>query len=193
MDHTDYEITLIRSRRKSLAIEITPELQVVVRAPARMPVREINAFVQEKDDWIRAHLQRMAEKKRLREQCRELALSKEELQELAAQAMKLIPQKVHYYAQIIGVTYGRITIRNQRTRWGSCSGKGNLNFNCLLLLMPEEVLDYVVVHELCHRKEMNHSARFWEEVEKILPDYRQRRKWLKDNGGRIMDRNRPVS
>ena len=193
MDHTDYEITLIRSRRKSLAIEITPELQVVVRAPARMPVREINAFVQEKDDWIRAHLQRMAEKKRLREQCREQALSKEELQELAAQAMKLIPQKVHYYAQIIGVTYGRITIRNQRTRWGSCSGKGNLNFNCLLLLMPEEVLDYVVVHELCHRKEMNHSARFWEEVEKILPDYRQRRKWLKDNGGRIMDRNHPVS
>ena len=193
MDHTDYEITLIRSRRKSLAIEITPELQVVVRAPARMPVREINAFVQEKDDWIRAHLQRMAGKKRLREQCREQALSKEELQELAAQAMKLIPQKVHYYAQIIGVTYGRITIRNQRTRWGSCSGKGNLNFNCLLLLMPEEVLDYVVVHELCHRKEMNHSARFWEEVEKILPDYRQRRKWLKDNGGRIMDRNRPVS
>jgi predicted metal-dependent hydrolase len=193
MDHTDYEITLIRSRRKSLAIEITPELQVVVRAPARMPVREINAFVQEKDDWIRAHLQQMAEKKRLREQYREQALSKEELQELATQAMKLIPQKVHYYAQIIGVTYGRITIRNQRTRWGSCSGKGNLNFNCLLLLMPEEVLDYVVVHELCHRKEMNHSARFWEEVEKILPDYRQRRKWLKDNGGRIMDRNRPVS
>lgn len=193
MDHTDYEITLIRSRRKSLAIEITPELQVVVRAPARMPVREINAFVQEKDDWIRAHLQQMAEKKRLREQYREQALSKEELQELATQAMKLIPQKVHYYAQIIGVTYGRITIRNQRTRWGSCSGKGNLNFNCLLLLMPEEVLDYVVVHELCHRKEMNHSARFWEEVEKILPDYRQRRKWLKDNGSRIMDRNRPVS
>ena len=193
MDHTDYEITLIRSRRKSLAIEITPELQVVVRAPARMPVREINAFVQEKDDWIRAHLQQMAEKKRLREQYREQALSKEELQELATQAMKLIPQKVHYYAQIIGVTYGRITIRNQRTRWGSCSGKGNLNFNCLLLLMPEEVLDYVVVHELCHRKEMNHSARFWEEVEKILTDYRQRRKWLKDNGGRIMDRNRPVS
>lgn len=193
MDHTDYEITLIRSRRKSLAIEITPELQVVVRAPAQMPVREINAFVQEKDDWIRAHLQRMAEKKRLREQCREQALSKEELQELAAQAMKLIPQKVRYYAPIIGVTYGRITIRNQRTRWGTCSGKGNLNFNCLLLLMPEEVLDYVVVHELCHRKEMNHSARFWEEVEKILPDYRQRRKWLKDNGGRIMDRNRQVS
>ncbi|MBS5665129.1 MAG: M48 family metallopeptidase [Roseburia sp.] len=193
MDHTDYEITLIRSRRKSLAIEITPELQVVVRAPARMPVREINAFVQEKDDWIRAHLQRMEEKKRLREQHREPAFSEEELQELATQAMKLIPQKVHYYAQIIGVTYGRITIRNQRTRWGSCSGKGNLNFNCLLLLMPEDVLDYVVVHELCHRKEMNHSARFWEEVEKILPDYRQRRKWLKDNGGRIMDRNRQVS
>lgn len=126
MDHTDYEITLIRSRRKSLAIEITPELQVVVRAPARMPVREINAFVQEKDDWIRAHLQRMEEKKRLREQHREPAFSEEELQELATQAMTLIPQKVRYYAQIIGVTYGRITIRNQRTRWGSLQWKRQL-------------------------------------------------------------------
>ena len=188
MDHTDYEITLIRSRRKSLAIEITPELQVVVRAPARMPVREINAFVQEKDDWIRAHLQRMAEKKRLREQCREQALSKEELQELAAQAMKLIPQKVHYYAQIIGFTYGRITIRNKRTRWGSCSSKGNLNFNCLLMLMPDKVLDYVVVHELCHLRQMNHSKKFWKEVERYMPDYPNYKKWLNENGGALIER-----
>ena len=185
MDHTDYEITLIRSRRKSLAIEITPELQVVVRAPARMPVREINAFVQEKDDWIRAHLQQMAEKKRLREQYREQALSKEELQELATQAMKLIPQKVHYYAQIIGVTYGRITIRNQRTRWGSCSQKGNLNFNWKLALMPEEILDYLVVHELAHRVEMNHSPAFWAVVAEEIPDYKTRREWLRQNGAKF--------
>ena len=86
----------------------------------------------------------------------------------------------------MGVDYGQITIRSQKTRWGSCSSKGNLNFNCLLLLAPPEVLDYVVVHELCHRKEMNHSPRFWAEVARVMPDYKVRRKWLKDNGNGLM-------
>jgi predicted metal-dependent hydrolase len=107
---------------------------------------------------------------------------------MADLARKVIPQKVAYYARIMGVTYGRITIRNQKTRWGSCTSTGNLNFNCLLMMTPEAILDYVVVHELCHRKEMNHSARFWAQVEKILPDYRARRKWLKDQGNSLMIR-----
>ncbi len=93
-----------------------------------------------------------------------------------------------HFAPLVGVSYGRITIRNQRTRWGSCSGKGNLNFNCLLMLAPPEVLDYVVVHELCHRKEMNHSPRFWAEVARVLPDYQQRRRWLKEHGGALVQR-----
>ena len=88
----------------------------------------------------------------------------------------------------MGVTYGRITIRSQHTLWGSCSSKGNLNFNCLLMLTPPEVLDYVVVHELCHRKEMNHSARFWAEVEHVLSDYEIRRKWLRENGTALISR-----
>ena len=82
----------------------------------------------------------------------------------------------------MGVSYGSITVREQKTRWGSCSAKGNLNFNWKLVLMPEEILDYVVVHELAHRLQMNHSTEFWDEVEKILPDYRKRRQWLKENG-----------
>ena len=77
---------------------------------------------------------------------------------------------------------------NQRTRWGSCSSKGNLNFNCLLMLCPEDVRDYVVVHELCHRKELNHSPRFWAEVAKVLPGYAVQRKWLKESGGTIIRR-----
>ena len=82
----------------------------------------------------------------------------------------------------MGVSYGSITVREQKTRWGSCSAKGNLNFNWKLVLMPEEILDYVVVHELAHRLQMNHSTEFWDEVDKILPDYRKRRQWLKENG-----------
>lgn len=102
--------------------------------------------------------------------------------------MDYIPGRVKYYSDIMEVTYGKITIRNQKTRWGSCSGKGNLNFNCLLMLMPPEVIDYVVVHELCHRKEMNHSKAFWKEVEKILPNYKEAVGWLKKEGRGIIRR-----
>ena len=93
-----------------------------------------------------------------------------ELNELINSAMRVIPERVRYYAPIVGVDYGRITIRNQKTRWGSCSSAGNLNFNVALMRVPLEVLDYVVVHELCHRIELNHSKRFWSEVERVLPD-----------------------
>ena len=112
----------------------------------------------------------------------------EEIRRLADAAMLDLPQRVRRYAPIVGVTVGRITIRNQKTRWGSCSAKGNLNFNCLLMLCPEEVRDYVVVHELCHRRELNHSPRFWAEVARIMPDYAARRKWLKTQGQSLIRR-----
>ena len=115
-------------------------------------------------------------------------LTRREIEELAQRAMAAIPERVRYYAEGLHVTYGRITIRNQKTRWGSCSSKGNLNFNCLLMLAPPEVLDYVVVHELCHRMEMNHSKRFWSLVETVLPDYREQEKWLKGEGAVLLRR-----
>ena len=116
------------------------------------------------------------------------AFSDGQLQALASQARQTVPERVAYFAPLVGVTYGRITIRSQHTLWGSCSSKGNLNFNCLLMLTPPEVLDYVVVHELCHRKEMNHSARFWAEVEHVLPDFENQRKWLRENGTALISR-----
>ena len=102
------------------------------------------------------------------------------------QAVEVVPKRVAHYAARMGVTYGRITIRHQRTRWGSCSSNGNLNFNCLLMLAPPEVLDYVVVHELCHRKYMNHSKQFWAEVAKVMPDYKKCERWLKEEGSLLI-------
>ena len=179
---------LIRSRRKTLGIEIVSPEEMLLRAPLRMPESEIRRFVEEKQDWIRKSLAKAARREAERKALPKL--TEADLRLLAQQAKQILPKRVAERAAEAGVRYGRITVRSQRTRWGSCSAKGNLNFNCLLMLCPDEVIDYVVVHELCHRKEMNHSARFWAEVEKLLPGYREPRKWLKTNGAAILGRIR---
>ena len=179
-------IKLVRSKRKTISIEITPEAQIIVRAPYYASVSEINRLIGEKADWIDKHLRAMKEKQRERALAPQAELTPQDIRLLTTRAKRIIPQRVRYYARIIGVEYGRITIRMQKSRWGSCSAKGNLNFNCLLMRTPDEIIDYVVVHELCHIKELNHSDRFWAEVEKVFPDYKERRKWLKDHGNEIM-------
>ena len=182
-------IEVIRSKRKTLAIEIRPDMRVVVRAPEKIPQNEIMKFVEEKQNWIKKHLVQMYFKaEEIKNQKKEPALTNADIEKLCQKALSVIPDKVKYYAEIMGVTYGRITIRNQKTRWGSCSSKGNLNFNCLLMLMPDKVLDYVVVHELCHLKQMNHSKKFWKEVERYMPDYKNYKKWLNENGGALIER-----
>ena len=103
-------------------------------------------------------------------------------------AKRTIPQRVAYYAPLVGTDYKRISIRKQQTRWGSCSKDGNLNFNALLLLAPPEVMDSVIVHELCHRLEMNHSRKFYENVYRVFPDYDRCDKWLKENGKMLIHR-----
>ena len=140
------EYQIIRSDRKSLGLEVRPDGQVVVRAPRRLGKAEIQKFVTEHESWIRKHLEKVRERQKSRQETKKLSM--EEIQSLADQALKVIPERVAYYAPKVGVDYGRITIRNQRSRWGSCSSKGNLNFNCLLMLTPPEVIDSVVVHEL---------------------------------------------
>lgn len=192
-------ITIVRSNRKTLAIQINPDLSVTVRAPIYASQREIERILKEKEGWIQKHIEKIREQEAKRKEMygekgeygksaeREY-LSNEEIHKLAEKALEYIPKRVSYFAKQIGVTYGKITIRNQKTRWGSCSSKGNLNFNCLLMLTPPEVIDYVVVHELCHRKEMNHSGAFWAEIEKVIPSYKEQVKWLKENGGKIIGR-----
>lgn len=177
--------TLIRSSRKSLAVQIK-DAELIVRAPLKMPVKQIEAFISEHRDWIE---RKLCESKLNAEKADDAGhLTQDDINKLADEALRIIPERVRHYADIIGVDYGRITIRCQRTKWGSCSSKGNLNFNCLLMLAPPEVLDSVIVHELCHRKEMNHSPRFYELVYKALPDYKKHHSWLKDNGQMLMNR-----
>lgn len=176
---------IIRSNRRSLGLEVNTE-GIIVRAPIIATDAEINCFVSEHKAWIEKSLKKVAEKQKALENLEPLTM--EDIRVLADKALKVIPERVRYYAPKVGVTYGRITIRNQRSRWGSCSSKGNLNFNCLLMLTPPEVIDSVVVHELCHRREMNHSDRFYAEVLRVFPEYWKWDKWLKENGSTLMKR-----
>lgn len=185
MNVGEIEIEIRRSNRKSLAIEVTREAKVVVRAPFLLPMFQIRRFVLQKEDWIVTRIETAKEKLEQQTENEAGQIDQERIRFLTAQARLHIPERVAYFAKRMEVSYGRISIRHQKTRWGSCSGKGNLNFNCMLMAMPPEIQDYVVVHELCHLKEMNHSAKFWAEVEKILPDYKERRAWLKENGSKV--------
>ena len=174
-----------RSNRKTIGLEITDE-GLLVRAPLRASARDIESVIEKHQDWIR---KKIAWRDKIRSAaCEKGLLSEEDIKQLAERACKYIPERVAYYAQILDVHPGRITIRNQKTRWGSCSAKGNLNFNCLLMMAPKEVIDSVVVHELCHLLEMNHSPKFYEHVLSVFPDYYECHAWLKDNGQELMAR-----
>lgn len=174
---------VIRSNRKSMTIEIKAN-KLIIRAPIQATNEDINSFMLNKKAWIEKHIAKMQAQQQATASIKKLTM--DEIRQLADRALEVIPARVRHYAPLIGVTYGRITIRNQRSKWGSCSNKGNLNFNCMLMLAPPEVIDSVVVHELCHRKEMNHSERFYAEVLKVFPEYWQWDKWLKENGKILM-------
>lgn len=179
-------VNVIRSKRKTVSLELKPDGTVLVRAPRWMRDREIETILQEKGTWIEKHRRKLQERQALLKHME--TYTEAEIRALAEKARGIIPQKVRYYAPLVGVSYGRITIRCQRSRWGSCSGKGNLNFNCLLMLLPDKVADSIVVHELCHRKHMNHSAAFYKEVERVFPEYQICRKWLKENESVVLGR-----
>ena len=177
-----YPYRIVRSSRRTLSLEIRPDGSLLVRAPRKLPERVIREFAASKEDWVRQKLANRQPQSALPR------LTSGELAQLKKQAAEDLRSRAEALAPRVGVTYGRITIRAQRTRWGSCSAAGNLNFNCLLMLAPEAVRDYVVVHELCHRKHMNHSARFWAEVAGACPDWMLHRRWLKEQGGGLLAR-----
>lgn len=171
----DISYQWIRSRRKTIAIQIDRNGQVILRTPYGITKRQAEKFLDEKKDWILKNIRQVENRK-----TDQIMISEEQRREGIERAKRIFPERTAYFALRMCVDYGRITIREQKTRWGSCSSKGNLNFNWKLVLLAPELLDYVVVHELAHRREMNHSKDFWKIVEAELPDYRERRRRLKE-------------
>ena len=169
------EYTLIRSSRRTLSLEITRELTVLVRAPNRCPKGEIDRFVERHREWIATHTERQRQRLAAHPEPTE-----EERQALIDRAKRELPERVAHYAAIMGVTPTGITITGARTRFGSCSGKNRLSFSWRLMRYPPEAVEAVVVHELAHILRRDHSAAFYAIVTGVLPDYKARTALLKE-------------
>ena len=163
---------LIRSRRKTLALEITKDCRVVVRAPLRMSEKRIQAFVESHGDWITRHLERR------RERAASLPPppTEEEIEALKARARAELPPKITFWSEKMGVVPTGFRVTTAKKRYGSCSAKNSLCFSCFLMRCPPEAVELVVVHELCHIREKNHGPRFYALLAQYLPDYRERKK-----------------
>ncbi|MBO7761285.1 MAG: M48 family metallopeptidase [Clostridia bacterium] len=161
------EYRILRSKRRTLAIELQRDASLLVRAPYATPLSEIEGFVAEHAAWI--------ESKRRRLEALSLPpLTKEEESRLRARAVGDLPTRTAAWAERMGIDYAGVKITSARQRLGSCNSRGGIAYSFRLMQYPDEVIDYVVVHELAHRKEMNHSARFYAIIERYLPDYRRR-------------------
>lgn len=177
--------TLVKSsRRRSIAVQIGAGGKMTVRCPYHMGKWIVDGFLKEKQDWIYKHYTEAIRKADDGDSHSPLHAHEDpaSVNKHKKYARKIFEAKVAYFQQFTGGEYTSITIRDQKTRWGSCSGRGILSFNWRLILAPTEILDYVVVHELCHLTHMNHSKEFWGLVGSVIPDYKVRRKWLKENG-----------
>lgn len=174
----EIQLEIIRSERKSVGIEISKDERAVIRIPYWLKDTELKDIINKRKAWIIDKCQGVKEAEEAKTSTGAIApdkLTNEELEQIKAKFL----EKVNHYSKVMGVSVNKITIRNQKTRWGSCSSKGNLNFNYQLYYMPEELMDYVVIHELSHRRYMDHSEKFWSEVERYCPDYEKRRNSLK--------------
>lgn len=169
------EYRLIRSDRRTLGLEVTPEFEVVVRAPRRLPQSEIHRFVEQHTGWIRRKLE---EQQRRCEAAQAWQVTPEQERELRRQAAEWLPRRVAHFAPLMQVTPTGVKITSAQKRWGSCSGKNSLCFSWRLMLLSPEAIDYVVVHELAHIRHHNHSREFWAFVREILPDYQVRQRLL---------------
>lgn len=165
-------------KAKYLRVSIHPGGEVVVTIPKNTPQEIVEKFLQEKRTWIEQKVNLMSKYQKITR----IKLSKKEKLSLKQKARFFIEEKLNIFNVVYKYSWNTISIREQKTRWGSCSRKGDLNFNYRITLLPERLAEYIVVHELCHLGEFNHSSKFWSLVEKTIPDYKQRRIDLKTTG-----------
>ena len=176
-------VEVIRSQRKTMAIQVHADGRVTFRIPKQLPGTDVQKQLESHRGWILNKLLEMEDRRKKREKAKvQDGAQTNQFPEWGAlqtaekkHIQESFRQRAEYYAGMMGVTFGNITIRNQKTRWGSCSGKGNLNFNYKLYFLPAELMDYVIIHELAHRRHMNHSAAFWQVVEQYGPEWRTAR------------------
>ena len=167
---------LKRSKRKTIALSVSDELQVVVRAPLKMPLRDIESFIRKHAGWIAKQL--LLTEQRVKKQ-QENRLTDAQREALKQKAREVLPQRIAGFSLIMGVVPAKIKVTSAVTRWGSCSAKNSLCFSYRIMLLPDEIIDYILVHELAHIRVKNHSAKFYSEVAKYLPDYKERISKLK--------------
>ncbi len=174
-EEIDYNLRKNR-RTKRLKLTIYCDGSFAVSAPRRLALSDIENYILQKSEWVLAKLKIF--KNKTKDSIFSGTNAKDYLQ-LKEVALKLAQKRVAEFNQLYNLSYRRISIRNQKTRWGSCSKAGNLNYNYKIVLLPERLVDYIIVHELCHLQEFNHSRRFWDLVAQTLPDYKKLRKEIK--------------
>ncbi len=166
-----FDYTLVRSKRKSVVIQVDENCNITVRAPLRLSQKEIDRILLDKKEWLEKTIVSQREKKKNTKE-----YSDEDIKLLHKKAKEIIPSKVEYYAKIMQVQPASVKINSAKKRYGSCSGTNNLNFSLYLMDKDERFIDYVVVHELAHIKHHNHSKEFYNFIERFMPDYRERMK-----------------
>lgn len=174
----EYPVEIVRSERTTVALEITKELTVRIRAPKHATDAELYAIAEHHAQWIEKHME--IQKRRITARTA-YDLTEEDSEALKALARQVIPPKVAHYAKLMGVTPKSVRITSAHTRFGSCSSQNALCFSYILMRYPEEAIDYVVVHELAHIKHHNHSRSFYALVGKYMPDYKRREKMLRED------------
>ena len=166
----EYEI--IYTKRRTLCLQVKNDLKVVVRSPKGVSKKSIEKFVLDHTDWIYTQIERIKSMPIIPQDA-------SEIDDLKRKTKEIIAPRIEFYSQLMNLKPHRVSISSAKKRFGSCSSRGNLNFSFRLAIYPPEAIDYVIVHELAHMKEMNHSKKFWAIVEKYLPDYKERQKLLR--------------